>query len=63
MTIQEFTHVNFGNITVVTKDDDEKGITNCYTPGDYQDMLIISEPGLYKLIARSRKPKTRIFDR
>ena len=91
MTIQEFTHINFGNITVVTKDDntnwfvasevcrvlglahtgsalrilddDEKGVHNLHTPGGYQNMTIISEPGLYKLIARSRKPEARVFDR
>jgi len=37
-------------------DDDEKGVATIDTPGGPQEMLIVSEPGLYKLIATSRKP-------
>jgi prophage antirepressor-like protein len=37
-------------------DDDEKGISNTYTLGGPQQLLIIAESGLYALIFRSRKP-------
>jgi len=44
-------------------DDDEKGVTICNTPGGPQEMTVISEPGLYSLILRSRKPEARQFRR
>lgn len=44
-------------------DDDEKGVRDCYTPGGIQKVNIISEPGLYKVMARSRKPGAKKFDR
>lgn len=44
-------------------DPDEKGTHQVSTLGGPQDLLICSEPGLYKLIARSRRPKAREFDR
>lgn len=44
-------------------DDDEKGIISNDTPGGKQEMLIISEPGLYSLILRSRKPEAKAFKR
>lgn len=46
-----------------TLDDDEKGVYNIYTPGGEQQMSIVSEPGLYSLILRSRKPEAREFKR
>lgn len=42
-------------------DDDEKGIISDDTPGGKQEMSIISEPGLYSLILRSRKPEAKAF--
>lgn len=42
-------------------DDDEKGIISNDTPGGKQEMSIISEPGLYSLILRSRKPEAKAF--
>lgn len=39
-------------------DADEKGLCTVDTPGGPQEMAIISEPGLYKLIGTSRKPAT-----
>jgi prophage antirepressor-like protein len=42
-------------------DDDEKGITKCYTPGGEQDMAVINESGLYMLILRSNKPEAKLF--
>ncbi len=44
-------------------DSDEKGVTTVHTPGGIQEMLTITEPGLYKLLARSRKPEAKRFDR
>lgn len=48
---------------VANLDADEKGAHSVSTPGGPQEMVILSEPGLYKLIARSRKPEARAFDR
>lgn len=42
-------------------DDDEKGITKAYTPGGIQEMITISESGLYTLIIRSNKPEAKPF--
>lgn len=47
--------------TCETLDDDEKGITNGDTLGGAQQMLIISESGLYALVFKSRKPEARKF--
>ena len=48
---------------VMPLDDDEKGITNSNTLGGEQKMVIVSEPGLYSLIVRSRKPEAKAFKR
>ena len=44
-----------------TLDEDEKGITKVYTLGGSQDMMLISESGLYTLIMRSNKPDAKVF--
>lgn len=44
-------------------DDDEKGITNCYTLGGSQELLTVCEAGAYTLIIRSHKPIARPFRR
>ena len=44
-------------------DDDEKALQIVQTPGGPQEMTLISEPGLYSLILRSRKPEARQFRR
>lgn len=46
---------------VSTLEEGEKGITNGYTLGGDQYMLIVSEPGLYDLVSRSRKPYAKAF--
>lgn len=46
-----------------TLDPDEKGITTGNTLGGSQNMLTISESGLYVLIGQSRKPEARAFRR
>ena len=44
-----------------TLDEDEKGIYKVYTLGGSQDMMLISESGLYTLIMRSNKPEAKVF--
>jgi anti-repressor protein len=44
-------------------DEDEKGVHNLDTLGGVQPLTIVSEPGLYKLLGRSRKPEAKRFDR
>lgn len=44
-------------------DEDEKGICNIDTLGGPQDVTIISEPGLYKVLRTSNKPQAKRFDR
>lgn len=49
--------------TVSLLDADERGTNSIRTPSGDQQMLVISEPGLYSLILRSRKPEARQFKR
>ena len=50
--------------TAVRKlDDDEKGVRLTHTLGGEQEISIVSEPGLYKLVMRSRKPRAKAFQR
>ena len=42
--------------TVRGLDDDEKGISSTETLGGYQEVVVVSESGLYALIFKSRKP-------
>jgi prophage antirepressor-like protein len=44
-------------------DEDEKGVSIVDTPGGPQEVQVITEPGLYKVLARSRKPESKRFDR
>ncbi|MFM2094102.1 MAG: hypothetical protein RIS70_1226 [Planctomycetota bacterium] len=44
-------------------DDDEKGTSSIRTPGGTQQMLCVTESGLYSLILGSRKPEARAFKR
>jgi prophage antirepressor-like protein len=41
--------------------EDEKGVDTIYTPGGKQEMLVVNEPGLYRLIFQSRKPEAERF--
>jgi hypothetical protein len=43
--------------------DDEKGVSTAYTPNGLQDMVTVSEPGLYRLIFQSRKPEAEALKR
>lgn len=44
-------------------DPDEKGVGQIDTPGGNQNMTIINESGLYKVILRSDKPEAKAFTR
>lgn len=44
-------------------DEDERGVYTIDTPSGNQEMIIVSEPGLYSLILRSRKPEAKAFKR
>lgn len=57
--------LNLTNSRMTTKqlDEDEKGVSQIYTPGGNQNMTIINESGLYKVILRSDKPEAKAFTR
>ncbi len=44
-------------------DEDEKGVSSIHTLGGEQELLIVSEPGLYSLVMGSRKPEAKAFQR
>ena len=44
-------------------DEDERGMCLVDTPSGDQQMLTVSEAGLYSLVLRSRKPEARAFKR
>lgn len=44
-------------------DEDEKGMYSVHTPGGEQDVLTVLEPGLYRLLSKSRKPVGKRFQR
>lgn len=44
-------------------DDDEKGYDTVVSLGGPQQMAFVSEPGLYSLVLRSRKPEAKAFKR
>ena len=57
--------LDLSNVTVATSslDEDERGSVILNTLGGEQEMLTVSESGLYSLIFRSRKPEARAFRR
>lgn len=44
-------------------DDDEKGVSQIYTPGGNQKVTVINESGLYNVLLRSDKPEAKPFKR
>jgi anti-repressor protein len=44
-------------------DDDERSVHTMETPGGPQSLAIVSEPGMYSLILRSRRPEAKAFKR
>lgn len=57
--------LELSNVTMALRvlDGDEKGLRIVETPGGEQEVNCVTEPGLYKLISRSRKPEAKRFDR
>nr|DAF23136.1 MAG TPA: repressor domain protein [Caudoviricetes sp.] len=57
--------LGLGNMhsSLAALDEDERGLHTMDTPSGTQEMTIISEPGLYSLILRSRKPEAKTFKR
>ena len=57
--------LDLGNVsqTCSRLDDDERGIISVDTPSGKQEMLIVSEPGLYSLIGSSKKQEAKAFKR
>jgi prophage antirepressor-like protein len=51
------------NKAVINLDDDEKGTNKVRTPGGEQNMIVVTESGLYTLIIRSNKPEAKPFRR
>lgn len=44
-------------------DDDERGLCQIDTPGGMQSIIIVNEPGLYRLVMRSDKPQAKRFQK
>ncbi len=44
-------------------DEDEKGLRLTQTPGGEQNVLLVTEPGFYRLVLKSRKPESKAFQR
>lgn len=44
-------------------DDEDKGVTECDTPGGIQTMIVINESGLYSLVLSSKLPGAKEFKR
>ena len=57
--------LGLADVSMATRnlDADEKGTSKVCTPGGMQDLTIINEPGLYKLIFKSRKTEAKNFTR
>ena len=47
--------------TLAEFEEDEKGVATIYTPGGEQSLLTLTEPGLYRLIFKSRKEVAKRF--
>lgn len=55
--------IEHSNVAMMLKniDEDEKVINNVYTLGGNQDMLFLTEYGLYEVLMQSRKPIAKAF--
>lgn len=58
--ILEMTNIR---MTLGNFDTDEKVVKNVYTPGGTQDVLFLTEAGIYRLLMLSRKPIARPFQK
>ena len=57
------TALNLDHTATRRLDADEKGLRKTQTLGGVQDVLFVSESGLYSLVLRSRKPEAKAFKR
>lgn len=55
--------LELGRSSVALLDNDEKGVHSMDTPGGLQQLSYVTEPGMYSLILRSRKPEAKAFKR
>lgn len=55
-------HTNH-NVAISRLDEDERGLSNVYTPGGPRTLGVINESGLYALILTSRTPQAKTFRR
>ncbi|MFM6729145.1 MAG: BRO family protein, partial [Dolichospermum sp.] len=55
--------VNEGKGLAKYVDDEWKGVISNPTPGGIQSMTVIWEPGIYQLLAKSRKPQAKPFQK
>ncbi|HET6870898.1 MAG TPA: phage antirepressor [Solirubrobacteraceae bacterium] len=57
--------LDLGNVSMAVSRlaEDEKGVSTADTPGGAQQVGIVSEPGLYRLIFTSRRPEAEAFRR
>jgi prophage antirepressor-like protein len=51
------------SVMVSRLDEEERGTSTVCTPGGVQELLVISESGLYSIILTSRKPNAKRFKR
>lgn len=55
--------IDNGRQAVAGFDEDERGVYTVYTTLGKRDLLTVYEPGLYKLLLRSRKPEAKKFQK
>jgi len=49
--------------SIIDFDEDEKGVRSMYTLGGFQEILFLTEVGVYRLLMASRKPVARPFQK
>lgn len=59
----EILHIKDHHQALKRLDDDERGVYTVPTPSGEQIMIVISEPGVYRLIFTSRRPEAERFKR
>lgn len=57
------TTLDIQNAHQLPVDDEWKGVCSITTPGGNQSMTVIWEPGIYQLLAKSRKPQAKPFQK
>lgn len=54
-------HANPNDALAKRVDEEDKGVTKCYTLGGEQNITIINESGLYSLVLSSKLPSAKRF--